>query len=465
MKKSFTAHVQYVVMLCLLYTISIAVVYMSSTTEYVPSEEMDGIRLAIIILLAPIFVKYLIQLCAAPFYSLVGRIREEATGGISELTVSVLIPAWNEEVGILKTVQSVLDTQYKNLEVIVINDGSTDATDEIMAGFVRDYELRNHSATVVRYLSLPNGGKAAALNQGVTVANGEIIVTIDADCVMDRKAIANIVKQFTDKDVAAVAGNVIIGNCCKHIEVMQQLEYLYGFFFKRADSIFNSVYIVGGAAAAYRKNVLVDIGGFDPKIITEDIEMSTRILASGYKSRYAADAVVYTEGPASWMGLCNQRLRWKFGRLLTFIKHKALFLSAEKRHNPYLTFLLLPLAVYAELALLSEPLLLTIFYGYTIYTNDYLPLVLFITFISLVIALQIAFDPMSRFHRNLLMLAPVAWIIFYIIDVVEFQALCRSLKRLFKCEELKWQTWVRVGLLNHSSIQPVAQLEVAAESR
>jgi len=465
MKKSFTAHVQYVVMLCLLYTVSIAVVYMSSTTEYVPSEEMDGIRMAIIILLAPIFVKYLIQLCAAPFYSLVGRIREEATGGISELTVSVLIPAWNEEVGILKTVQSVLDTQYKNLEVIVINDGSTDATDEIMAGFVRDYELRNHSTTVVRYLSLPNGGKAAALNQGVTVANGEIIVTIDADCVMDRKAIANIVKQFTDKDVAAVAGNVIIGNCCKHIEVMQQLEYLYGFFFKRADSIFNSVYIVGGAAAAYRKNVLVDLGGFDPKIITEDIEMSTRILASGYKSRYAADAVVYTEGPASWMGLCNQRLRWKFGRLLTFIKHKALFLSAEKRHNPYLTFLLLPLAVYAELALLCEPLLLTIFYGYTIYTNDYLPLVLFITFISLVIALQIAFDPMSRFHRNLLMLAPVAWIIFYIIDVVEFQALCRSLKRLFKREELKWQTWVRVGLLNYSSIQPTAQLEVAAENR
>ncbi len=465
MKKSFTAHVQYVVMLCLLYTVSIAVVYMSSTTEYVPSEEMDGIRMAIIILLAPIFVKYLIQLCAAPFYSLVGRIREEATGGISELTVSVLIPAWNEEVGILKTVQSVLDTQYKNLEVIVINDGSTDATDEIMAGFVRDYELRNHSTTVVRYLSLPNGGKAAALNQGVTVANGEIIVTIDADCVMDRKAIANIVEQFTDKDVAAVACNVIIGNCCKHIEVMQQLEYLYGFFFKRADSIFNSVYIVGGAAAAYRKNVLVDLGGFDPKIITEDIEMSTRILASGYKSRYAADAVVYTEGPASWMGLCNQRLRWKFGRLLTFIKHKALFLSAEKRHNPYLTFLLLPLAVYAELALLCEPLLLTIFYGYTIYTNDYLPLVLFITFISLVIALQIAFDPMSRFHRNLLMLAPVAWIIFYIIDVVEFQALCRSLKRLFKREELKWQTWVRVGLLNYSSIQPTAQLEVAAENR
>lgn len=465
MKQSFTAHVQYVVILCLLYTIPVAVVYMSSATEYVPSKEMSGIRWAIILLLAPIFAKYVIQLCAAPFYSLVGRIREEAMGEASEPTVSVLIPAWNEEVGILKTVQSVLDTQYKNLEVIVINDGSTDATDEIVTDFVRDYESHNHSTTVVKYLSLPNGGKAIALNQAVTMASGEIIVTIDADCVMDRKAIANIVKQFTDKDVAAVAGNVIIGNRCKYIEVMQQLEYLYGFFFKRADSIFNSVYIVGGAAAAYRKNVLVDLGGFDPRIITEDIEMSTRILASGYKSRYAADAVVYTEGPASWAGLCNQRLRWKFGRLVTFMKHKALFFNTEKRHNPYLTFLLLPLAVYAELALLFEPLLLAIFYGYTIYTNDYFPLVLFITFISMVIALQITFDPMSRFHRNLLILAPVAWIIFYIIDVVEFQALWRSLKRLLKREELKWQTWVRVGLLNHSSIQPAAQLAVVTESR
>ncbi len=448
MKQSIFVLFQYGVLLCLLYTPSIAVFYMYITTEPESSNSLAGLRLIIILLLAPIFAKYVVQLCTAPFYSLAGRIRQAKGGCPSEATVSVLIPAWNEEVGVLKTLQSVLDTQYRHLEVIVINDGSTDATHELVTGFVKEYEAHNQSNTKIKYLYLPNGGKAKALNRGLTLADGEFILTIDADSVMDKAAIVNIMKQFTDNEVAAVAGNVIIGNRKKPIEVMQQLEYLYGFFFKRADSLFNSVYIIGGAAAAYRKNVLMELGGFDHDIITEDIEMSTRILAHGYKTRYAADAVVYTEGPASWTGLCNQRLRWKYGRLLTFIKHRKLFFSCNKKHNVYLTFLLLPVAVYAELALLFEAVLLTIFYGYTIYTSDYLPLAILILFISSVIALQIVIDPMSRFHRNLLVLAPVAWIIFYIIDVVEFQALCRSLKRLLKREELTWQKWVRVGLLS-----------------
>ena len=455
MKQSIMVLFQYAVLLCLLYTPSITVFYMYSTTEPELGNSLEGLRLVIILLLAPIFIKYAIQLCTAPFYSLSGRIRQAKGGSPSEATVSVLIPAWNEEVGVLKTIKSVLDTHYEHLEVIVINDGSTDATHELVTDFMKEYEAHNHSNTIIKYLHLPNGGKAKALNRGLMLADGEFIITVDADSVMEKTAIVNILKQFTDNEVAAVAGNVIIGNRKTPIEVMQQLEYLYGFFFKRADSIFNSVYIIGGAAAAYRKNVLLELGGFDHEIITEDIEMSTRILAHGYKTRYAADAVVYTEGPASWTGLCSQRLRWKYGRLLTFIKHRKLFFSCNKKQNVYLTFLLLPVAVYAELALLFEAVLLTIFYGYTIYTSDYLPLAILIVFISSVIALQIAFDPMSRFHRNLLVLAPVAWIVFYIIDVVEFQALCRSLKRLFKREQLTWQKWVRVGLLSDPQIAKV----------
>jgi len=446
MTSSIFVRFQYVVLLCLLYTPSIAILYMYSTTETELSSSLAGVRLVIVLLLAPIFLKYAIQLCTAPFYSLLGRMRQKRGESPSESTVSVLIPAWNEEVGILRTLKSVLDTQYRHLEVIIINDGSTDSTHKLVTDFVRDHEAKNYSNTIIKYLHLPNGGKAIALNQGLMLAEGEFIITIDADSVMEKTAITKFMKQFTDSDVAAVAGNVIIGNRKTPIEVMQQLEYLYGFFFKRADSIFNSVYIIGGAAAAYRKNVLLELGGFDHKIITEDIEMSTRILAHGYKTRYAADAVVYTEGPATWTGLCNQRLRWKYGRLLTFIKHRKLFFSCNKKQNIYLTFLLLPLAVYTELALLFEAVLLTIFYGYTIYTNDYLPLLILIFFVSSIIALQIAFDPMSHFHRNLLVLAPVAWLVFYIIDAVEFQALCRTLKRLLKRQDLIWQKWVRVGL-------------------
>jgi len=223
---------------------------------------------------------------------------------------------------------------------------------------------------------------------------------------------------------------------------------LYGFFFKRTDSVFNSVYIIGGAAAAYRREALDRVGGFDHAIITEDIEMSTRLLAYGYKTRYAADAVIYTEGPSDFKSLCNQRLRWKYGRMLTFIKHRRLFFSMKPEHKPYLCFFLLPLAVYAEFLLLIEVIMLSTFLIYTFCTSDYTPLVLVIGLLSAVIGIQILADPKMRFHRNLVLFAPVAWLVFYAMDMIEFQALIRTIKRLVMRRELQWQKWSRVGVLD-----------------
>lgn len=454
MEHSKLPYFQCAVMLCLFFMVSASILYLSFSRQYTASDELAGLRFAIYVLLAPILVKYVIQLAVLPFYCLVDKRRQAK--GLKEnqldlaASVSVLIPAWNEEVGIIKTLRSVINTNYTKLDVIVINDGSTDATHQLVTEFIQKYESRRDLTITLRYLPVKNGGKAKALNQGLAMATGDIVITVDADCVMDRKAIDNLLLRFTDDQVAAVAGNVIVGNRKKPIELIQQLEYLYGFFFKRADAIFNSVYIVGGAAAAYRKRILLELGGFDDDIITEDIEMSTRILAHGYKSRYAADAVVFTEGPSELQGLCNQRLRWKFGRLLTFVKHKNLFFSTSKQHSSYLAFLLLPVAVYAEFTLLIEGPLLTIFYGYTFYTDNYFPLVFMMGFICALVSIQIIFDAKSRFHRNLFLLAPVAWIIFYLIDIVEFQALYRSLKRFVKRENLQWQQWVRVGVLSKS---------------
>ncbi len=286
------------------------------------------------------------------------------------------------------------------------------------------------------------------MNSGLIHADGEIIITIDADSVMDPHAITHILRRFTDPAVGGVAGNVIVANRRKPIEWMQQMEYLYGFFFKRTDSLFNSVYIIGGAAAAYRRDALDRVGGFDHGIITEDIEMSTRLLSHGYKTRYAADAVVYTEGPSDFKSLCNQRLRWKYGRMLTFIKHRKLFFSCRPEHNPYLSFFLLPLAVYAEFLLLTEVLMLSTFFIYTVYTSSYLPLVLVIALLSAVVGIQVLVDSKMRFHRNLVLLAPVAWLVFYAMDMVEFQALVRSLRRLALRKELHWQKWARVGVFN-----------------
>jgi hypothetical protein len=202
------------------------------------------------------------------------------------------------------------------------------------------------------------------------------------------------------------------------------------------------------------------MGGFDPSIITEDIEISTRILSRGYKTRYASDAVIYTEGPSDLGGLCNQRLRWKHGRLLTFLKHRKLFFSVRPEHNPYLTFLVLPIAVYAELLLLTEVVMLGAFFLYTIVTSDYMPLACVIGLLTTVVCTQILVDPKVRFHRNLLGLAPAAWLLFYIVDMIEFQALLRSLKRLITQTELKWQSWVRVGIAGDACVDTSTRLRL-----
>lgn len=423
----------------LLFGLTACIYYLAATQQYREVSGFEPVRNVLLVLMFPLMLKYVVQLGCAPFYSLVQKRR---TSEQTTPSVSVLIPAWNEEVGIVKTIQSVLDTEYPYLQVVVINDGSTDGTHGQIVRFIKSCPQSN----AITYLHQQNGGKARAMNNGLRHATGDIVITIDADSVMDRHAITNLVRCFDDPAIGGVAGNVVIANRRKPIEWMQQLEYVYGFFFKRADSLFNAVYIIGGAAAAYRRNVLQRVGGFDHSIITEDIEMSTRILSCGYKTRYAADAVIYTEGPTEWRGLCNQRLRWKYGRLLTFQKHRRLFFSP--RHNPYFSFLLLPSALYAELLLLAEPILLGTFAFYTVCTRDYQPLAFVMGLLSAIVFFQLMVDSRRAFHRNLFWLVPVAWLVFYCVDLVELQALIRSLRRLAQRRELRWQKWVRVGVLD-----------------
>lgn len=431
--------------LALLYILTLFVFYQALFSDKLSQYNFDNSRTIIFFVLLPILTKYLVQLLSSPIYSLIEFYRSRKFNSEKLTSVSVLIPAYNEEVGIIKTIKSVLTTNYPKLEIVVINDGSSDRTHKLVTTFIKRHKA-NNSQLAIKYLQLTNGGKSIALNEGLKVATNDIIMTIDGDCVMDENAIINTVKRFSCDKVGAVAGNVVVGNKSKSIEVIQQLEYLSGFFLRRADSVFNAVFIIGGAAAAYRASVLKEVGDFSQEVVTEDIEMSTRILAAGYKTRYAADAVTYTEGPSNWQCLCDQRLRWKFGRFQTFIKFRKLFFSTQKKHSKYLTWLILPIALYAELVLLLEALILGVFFTYTIVTNDYMPLAIMISFMATFISIQVLVDSKRKFHANLLLLAPVAWFLFYIVDAVEFQALYRSLKRLVKRQGLQWQKWVRVGI-------------------
>jgi len=434
-----------------LYLLSATVLILAFILDRPVSESLVSLRFFLFILVAPLILKLLVQFYAAIRYSFLPVNQGYST--TVPYKVSVLLPAWNEEVGIIKTIESVLQSNYHDFELIVINDGSTDKTDQLVRNFIADYEDPSGYQIPIKYLSLSNGGKAKALNKGLEIAEGNIVITIDADCIVEKNAIYKFVQRFDDPSVGAVAGNIIVGNKKKPLEWLQQLEYVCGFFYKRADSYFNAVHIIGGAAAAYRRDVLTNLKGFDEEIITEDIDLSMSILSHGYKTRYAHDAVVYTEGPTDWKGLRKQRLRWKYGRILCYLKHRELFFSSNSQHSRYLSCFILPLAVYAEILLLNVGLFLSLFYSYIIISQDFAMLASVILVSSSLVAIQIKLDSKSNYHANLLPFIPVAWLLLYVIEFIELVALTMSLQKLYNRESVKWQKWNRVGLQQQTAEQ------------
>jgi len=365
--------------------------------------------------------------------------------------VSVVIPAWNEEVGILATLRSVLENTYERVEIIVVNDGSTDRSKELIDAFIDERRLTHpkHPHSMKQYY-VPNGGKGKALNIGVKKSHGEIVLTMDADSALEKDAIANLVEYFRDDRVAAVVGQVRVANVRgRLIGRMQQLEYLFGFYFKRAHCALGAEYIYGGACTAFRRSATFDtLGLFDEKNKTEDIEMSMRTKYYGLKSIYAEDVICYTEGASTYAGLINQRLRWKKGRFDTFVRYRRMFFSWTKHHNPFLSWFVLPLALLAELQLVLEPIGVTLLVTYSLISGEFVSLALSMLFVGISYLVIALFGNHLRFRERLGLLAlwPFTWPLFYMIVWIEFHALTRSLHMGIRGDELQWQKWQREGI-------------------
>ncbi len=401
-------------------------------------------------------VKYYVFLLIAPFYPVQEAwrrlrlaYRRRANGGLPyEPKVSVIIPAWNEEVGILKTVSSVLWGTYQNVEIIVINDGSTDRSDQIMREFIEDGLKQNiFREEKLRYFYKPNGGKGEALNFGIKHSSGEIIVTVDADSALEKNALSRLVEYFEDEKIDAVVGNVRVAENWTIVGFTQRLEYLFGFYFKRAHSVLGAEYIFGGACAAFRKRTVFDrLGLFDVSNKTEDIEMSMRIRFHGLRSAYAENVICYTEGASTIHGLVNQRLRWKKGRMDTFFKYRRIFFSLDwSRHNIFLSWFVLPFSLLAEVQLFFEPISITFLATYSFVSGDYLSITLGALFV-LVIYIVNAFFSHDRRSIGVLFLFPFTWPLFYFLVWIEYLALLKSLKMVLRGDDIEWQQWKRQGV-------------------
>ena len=230
-------------------------------------------------------------------------------------SVSVLIPAHNEETVIVQTVKSVLASDLKDLQVIVVNDGSSDRTGELLDGNFGQNPR-------VRILHQVNRGKAAALSRALGEAQTEIVVTIDADTEIEPDAIAKLLRHFSDEKVGAVAGNVKVGNRSRWLTRWQALEYITSQNMeKRAFDLLNCITVVPGALGAWRTKAIEAAGGITADTVAEDADLTIAIRRLGWHVDYEEEAVAWTEAPETPGMLIRQRFRWTFGTLQSFWKH------------------------------------------------------------------------------------------------------------------------------------------------
>jgi peptidoglycan-N-acetylglucosamine deacetylase len=230
-------------------------------------------------------------------------------------SVTVLIPAHNEESVIVQTINSVLLSDLKDLHIIVVNDGSTDRTKELLdTNFSRNPR--------VRIIHQVNRGKAAALNLAMSLADTEIVVTIDADTEIEPDAIGKLIRHFSDPKVGAVAGNVKVGNRSRWLTRWQALEYITSQNMeKRAFDLLNCITVVPGALGAWRKKAIEAAGGITADTVAEDADLTIAIRRLGWRVSYDEEAVAWTEAPETAGQLIRQRFRWTFGTLQSFWKH------------------------------------------------------------------------------------------------------------------------------------------------
>ncbi|MCK8434489.1 glycosyltransferase [Streptomyces sp. D2-8] len=228
--------------------------------------------------------------------------------------VTVLVPAYNEEAGIESTVRSLLAATHPHLEVVVIDDGSTDRTADL-ATWIDDPRVR-----VIRQ---PNSGKAAALNTGLANASHDIVVMVDADTVFEPDALYRLIQPLAHPAVGAVSGNTKVGNRRGLLGRWQHLEYVFGFNLdRRMFEVLECMPTVPGAIGAFRRDALMGVGGVSEDTLAEDTDLTMALWRAGWRVVYEESAVAWTEVPTTLGQLWRQRYRWCYGTLQAMWKHR-----------------------------------------------------------------------------------------------------------------------------------------------
>lgn len=265
--------------------------------------------------------------------------------------LTIIIACYNEELVIGRTIQSLLDSSYKNFTIVVVNDGSTDKTENVVKEFCSKDKR-------VKLITKPNAGKAAALQVGIKYTQNPWLVFCDADTIFDANALHNFTNTiFTNKNIGAVAGRITVGNDINALTRSQVLEYgVSHLFTKAAQDILNTITVVPGASGLWSRTALQKVNGFDHDTLAEDADATLKVIGMGKRVKYNSTVTAKTEAPSDLKMLYKQRTRWQLGNMQAIIKHKK---GLFNRRYGNLGFVGLPMFYIEILTTIFYPLLMS----------------------------------------------------------------------------------------------------------
>jgi poly-beta-1,6 N-acetyl-D-glucosamine synthase len=303
--------------LLIIYTLPYTILNVSSLIEY-------SIVVALALFLLILLVRYFGVLFFSYFY-----LNEYTFNDTNDFTpfVSIIVPAFNEEKIIENSINSLLNLNYGNYEIIIVNDGSTDNTKAVVEKLV-GYKKGKAGVVKISLIDKPNGGKSTALNAGIEYAKGEFILCMDGDSQLSSNSLKLAVRHFKNPKIGAVAGNVKVMNRNKFYTDLQALEYVEGLNMVRsAQSYVRLVNIIPGPIGIFRKTALKEVQNYSNDTFAEDADLTLKLLAKGWKIYYEPEAVSYTEAPSTLQELLKQRYRWTRGIIQSIRKHKNLLVN------------------------------------------------------------------------------------------------------------------------------------------
>ncbi|MEV8039851.1 MULTISPECIES: glycosyltransferase family 2 protein [unclassified Arthrobacter] len=300
---------------------------------------MPGAQLLLVVLGIPVLVFGLLKLLVLPlalwFQVQVTRRRRTGQGTLLNEwpTVSIIVPAYNEATVIENCVRSIQLTTYDRYEVVLVDDGSTDNTLELM------HELAAGDPRIT-VLTQENAGKGAALNRGLNYSTGEVLMFVDADGIFSRSTVKRMLQGFTDRRVGAVCGDDRPVNLNRvQTRMLAFISHVGTGLVRRALTVIGCLPIVSGNIGAFPRSVLADVGPFREDTVGEDLELTWRVHRAGYNVVFAPKALVYAESPSTVHALWRQRVRWARGLLQTMRVHKDMIGNLRRgRFGAYLLF-------------------------------------------------------------------------------------------------------------------------------